>query len=645
VVFLRNLRQRRRNVVPRPNLRLMAVPPALIMAFTVQVALAEGEAADDGAALYAAHCESCHERPETKAPPIETLRRFPFARILQSMTVGIMLPQAANLDLGQRQRIARWLAAEEDAKRSQWLQTHACARSTPLVLNGSENWGLGTGNARHVVGAGIDAGNVDKLELQWFVALPAVTDMRSQPVVAGDTVFLGGQDGRLLALDRASGCVRWRFDNDIPIRTALSLERTPDGVNTLFFADQLGGVYAVKALDGSLRWKVTVKTHPMSLLSGSFAYHEGRLFVPLSSFEVAAAAMPNHECCRSRGGVVALDAETGKTLWSYGTTANAEKTYVNKSGVQMWGPSGATVWDRPAVDVRRGLLYIGTGQNTSSPATGTSDAVIALDMKSGEQRWVFQALANDAWNAACLMGGDNCPRERGPDFDFGASPIFIERSTGDLVLAGQKSGDVFALDPDKQGAVVWQRKLSQGSTNGGIHHGMATDGVSLVVPVADPERDLPGYVPKPAVHSLSVADGSIIWSQPVSRGCDFDPAIAPAIGLVEMRKGGNAQVSPWPACSYYYGQSAPVTIAGELVYAAGLDGKLRIFSLADGKLLRTIETNRAYVGSNGVEGHGGAIDVAGPVIDGDQLFLVSGYGVFGQMPGNMLLVYRVPGRR
>jgi len=627
--------------VTKSNSWPMALTLALITSFAGQAALAGSGPPDDAEALYKAHCASCHERPETKAPPIETLRQFPFARILQSMTVGIMLPQAAGLDLAQRQRIARWLAAEEDAKRSQWLLTHACARSTPVALTGSENWGLGSSNARYVATAGIDAGNVNDLALQWSVALPAVTDMRSQPVVASDTVFLGGQDGRLLALDRASGCVRWKFDNDIPIRTALSLERTPDGTDTLFFADQLGGVYAVRALDGTLRWKVTVKTHPTSLLSGSVAYHDGRLFVPVSSFEVAVAAMPNHECCRSHGGVVALDAETGKTLWSYGTTPDAGKTYVNKSGVQMWGPSGATVWDRPTVDARRGLLYIGTGQNTSSPATGTSDAIIALDMKSGEQRWVFQGLANDAWNAACLMGGDNCPKERGPDFDFGASPILVERAQGDLVLAGQKSGDVFALDPDKQGALVWRRKLSPGSTNGGIHHGMATDGVSLIVPVADPERNVPGYVPKPAVHSLSVADGSILWSQPVSRGCAFDPANAPAIGLAEMRKAVDANKSPWPACSYYYGQSAPVTIAGELVYAAGLDGKLRIFTLVDGKLLRTLETNKAYTGSNGVEGHGGAIDVAGPVIDGDQLFLVSGYGVFGQMPGNMLLVYRV----
>jgi len=608
-------------------------------------ALAGTDQADDTAALFQTTCAVCHAHPETKAPPVETLHQLPFARIIQTLNFGIMQPQAAALRPEQRVQLAKWLAAAEDARRYQWLETRSCARETPAKLDGTGNWGMGGHNARYVPRTEITPKNVGRLELLWSLALPAVTAMRSQPVVAGDTVFLGGQDGRLLALDRTTGCVRWLFVTDIPIRNALTLERTPDGINTLFFADEFGTVYAINAVNGWLRWKVSVKTHPNSLVSGGFAYHQGTLFVPLSAFEVAVAGLPTHECCRAHGGVVALEAVSGKTLWSYATTRDAERTYLNRDGVQMWGPSGAVVWNRPTVDARRGLLYFGTGENASSPATDTSDAIIALDLKTGEQRWVFQALANDAWNGACQLGGASCPKENGPDFDFGASVILVERARGDLILAGQKSGEVFALDPDNQGAVVWRRRLSSGTTNGGIHHGMATDGTRLIVPIADPERKIPGYVPKPAVHALSVRDGAVLWSFPVSRGCEFDPADAPAVGLAQMRKAGDATKSPWPACSYYYGQSAPPTLANGLVYAGALDGKLRIFDVRNGKLLRTLETNRAYEGSNGVAGHGGAIDVAGPVIDGDQLFVLSGYGVFGQIPGNMLLVYGLrPGR-
>lgn len=602
-------------------------------------AVGAGAAApDDMATLFRTACANCHEVPETKAPPTATLRQLPAARILMAMELGKMQPQAAGLAPQQRVDLSRWLAAEEDAKRDAWIAERACARETPVPVTGRGNWGLGRDNRREAVDVAIGRGNLDDLELQWSVALPAVTTMRSQPVVAGDTVFLGSKGAHLLALDRRSGCVRWSLATDAPVHSALTLDRTPDGVATLFFADELAMVYAVDATTGRLRWRERVKWFPTSIVSGPVAYHDGRLYVPLSSFEVAAAGLPTHECCRSHGGIAALDATTGKALWRYDTTPHAMRTTVTRDGTQLWGPSGAPVWNSPTVDATRGVLYFGTGQNSSSPATDTSDAIIALDLATGERRWIFQALADDAWNAACLSGGASCPVENGPDFDFGAAVILLRRPEGDLLLAGQKSGEVFALDPDRKGAVVWRRRVGSGSSNGGIHHGMATDGQRVYVPVADPERRIAGYVPKPGIYALDVDDGELLWSHPVERGCVFDPADAPLIGLAEMAQ-GKAQRSPWPACSYYYGQSAAAVVANGIVYAGALDGRLRLLDADSGQALRVIETNRPYRAGNGIDGHGGAIDVGGAIVEGNQLFVLSGYGMFGQMPGNMLLVY------
>lgn len=602
-------------------------------------AVGAGAAApDDMATLFRTACATCHEVPETKAPPTATLRQLPAARILMAMELGKMQPQAAGLAPQQRVDLSRWLAAEEDAKRDAWIAERACARETPVPVTGRGNWGLGRDNRREAVDVAIGRGNLDDLELQWSIALPAVTTMRSQPVVAGDTVFLGSKGAHLLALDRRSGCVRWSLATDAPVHSALTLDRTPDGVATLFLADELAMVYAVDATTGRLRWRERVKWFPTSIVSGPVAYHDGRLYVPLSSFEVAAAGLPTHECCRSHGGIAALDATTGKALWRYDTTPHAVRTTVTRDGTQLWGPSGAPVWNSPTVDATRGVLYFGTGQNSSSPATDTSDAIIALDLATGERRWIFQALADDAWNAACLSGGASCPVENGPDFDFGAAVILLRRPEGDLLLAGQKSGEVFALDPDRKGAVVWRRRVGSGSSNGGIHHGMATDGQRVYVPVADPERRIAGYVPKPGIYALDVDDGELLWSHPVERGCVFDPADAPLIGLAEMAQ-GKAQRSPWPACSYYYGQSAAAVVANGIVYAGALDGRLRLLDADGGQALRVIETNRPYRAGNGIDGHGGAIDVGGAIVEGNQLFVLSGYGMFGQMPGNMLLVY------
>jgi len=607
-------------------------------------ARASAAAPEDMAALFKTNCAICHDVPETKAPPTATLRLLPASQILMAMEFGKMQPQAAVLSQEQRVRLSKWLAAEEDAKRDAWIAATACTADTPVAPTGRENWGLDRSNARHAVDAAIRREDVASLELLWSIALPAVTTMRSQPVIAGDTVFLGSKGGHLLALDRRSGCVRWAFRTDGPVHSALTLDRTPDGVATLFFADEMATVYAVDATRGTLRWRERLKWFPTSIVSGPATYFDGLLYVPISSFEVAAAGLPTHQCCRSHGGIAALDATSGKQVWRFETTPHAAPTYVNRDGVQMWGPSGAVVWNSPTVDAKRGALYFGTGQNSSSPATDTSDAIIALDLKTGARRWVFQALADDAWNAACLGGGASCPKENGPDFDFGASVILLEREQGDLLLAGQKSGEVFALDPDRKGAVVWRNRVGAGSSNGGVHHGMASDGVRVYVPIADPERKIPGYVPRPGVHALDVNDGKVLWSQPVQRGCTFDPADAPLVGLAEMAKGKSGR-SPWPACSYYYGQSAAAVVANSVVYAGALDGRLRIFDAASGEILRIIETSQPFHATNGVDGHGGAVDAGGTVVAGDQVFVLSGYGMFGQMPGNMLLVYGKPARR
>ena len=319
--------------------------------------------------------------------------------------------------------------------------------------------------------------------------------------------------------------------------------------------------------------------------------------------------------------------------------AQASKTYVNRDGVQMWGPSGAVVWNAPTIDAKRGALYFGTGQNSSSPATDTSDSIIALDLKTGEKRWVFQALADDAWNAACLSGGASCPKENGPDFDFGASVMLVRRDKGDLLLAGQKSGEVFALDPDKGGAVVWRRRVGSGSSNGGVHHGMATDGERVYVPVADPERKIQGYVPKPGVYALSV---------------DHRRSALVAAGAARLRR-STRKTHRWSA-SPRWRRASRSALRGRRAATTTVSPRLRFTRTGWSMPARSTAScacstpqpasrcassrpNSPFAATNGVEGHGGAIDVGGAIVDGDQLFITSGYGMFGQMPGNMLLVY------
>lgn len=608
-----------------------------------------------GGKLFDKHCASCHDNPAMHAPTREALSGFSKETVIVALEFGKMAPMAAHLSKQEKGLIALYLAGT--APPDTWIEENRC--DSPAGADDTEyavDWGLGGHNQRYVPAqnTGISRDNVGELELAWSLAFPRVTDMRSQPAVIGDTLYFGDKTGKFYAIDRHSGCIRAHTEVLSGIRSAITVANLNDGRKLLVFADSMATIYAVDPQSLDIVWQEAARVYETSVITGSISYHNNRLFVPVSSYEVAVSGSPSHVCCKSHGGVIAMDAASGDKLWTWHATADATLQGQNADGADIYGPSGASVWSTPAIDAKRNRIYIGTGENLSHPATDTSDAIVALDMHSGEVAWIFQAIPDDVWNAACLSGGANCPENAGGDFDFGASVIIASLpDSSEILLAGQKSGDVFALDPDavdESGRLLWQRRVSNAAigpdlekttTNGGIHWGMALSGETLLVAASDPERNRPRYVPKPGIHALNLADGEIIWQQSVERGCFIEEANKPLVGLQNMRAGKKVDLQEQYRCSFYYGLSAAITATPELAFSAGLDGKIRAYDLASGGILWQAETAKPFDTTNGVEGHGGAIDVSGQVIAGDFLYVQSGYSMFGQLPGNMLLAYRV----
>lgn len=600
-----------------------------------------------GEHLFDQHCASCHDNPAMHAPTREALSGFSKESIMVALEFGKMQPMAAGLRQQERFLIATYLAGSApDA--SGWIEQHGC--NTPDSSAPTQyvsNWGLGPHNRRFAPSSdiSINRSNVGTLELAWSLAFPRVTDMRSQPAIIGNTLYFGDKTGRLYAIDRTSGCVRTRTKVFSGIRSAITVATLDDGTQLLIFADSLATVFAVAPESLETVWQHSARLFNTSVISGSISYYNNRLFVPISSFEVAAAGSPSHICCTSHGGVIALDAANGEELWQWHATPDATLQGQNSAGQDKYGPSGASVWTTPAIDAKRNRIYFGTGENLTHPATDTSDAIIALDMDSGEMAWHFQATAGDVWNAACLNNGANCPENAGGDFDFGASIIIAELPDGsDILLAGQKSGEVFALNPDTRsadGEVLWRKRISLGTTNGGIHWGMALSGQRLIVPVADPERERAGYTPRPGLYALDVSSGELLWQQLVERGCDIAEKNRPLIGLENLRASEKPPLSELYKCSFYYGLSAAATATAELAFSAGLDGKLRAYDIATGEILWQTQTAKPFASVNGIEGHGGAIDVSGQVLADGWLYVQSGYSMFGQLPGNVLLAYKV----
>ena len=382
-------------------------------------------------------------------------------------------------------------------------------------------------------------------------------------------------------------------------------------------------MYAVKATTGELVWKVSADNHHSATLTGTPAFYNDRLYVPVSSLEVIPAADPKYECCTFRGHVRALNASDGGTAWdSYSVDMESVAVGATSLGTRIMAPSGAPVWTSPTIFASANMLIFGSGENYSSPADDNSDSIIAVRLDTGERIWQRQNVEGDAWNVACMMNNNpNCPPENGPDFDHGSSILLVEIDDGEeVLLAGHKNGTVYGLDPDDKGKVKWSTKVGRGSIQGGIHFGMAAAGDQIYVPINDMNNTRNGdYLdPKkarPGMHSLDANTGEVLWSNIQSNNClkkhEFcDPGI-----------------------------SSPVTSIPGAVFAGHLDGFVRAFASQDGGLLWEFDTRPEREGVNGVMGYGGSMSGAGPAVVDGHLVINSGYGLYNHEPGNLLMVF------
>ena len=570
-------------------------------------------------ALYQQHCAMCHDGAVKKAPHRSMIGLLPAEAIVKAMTDGVMQREASALSAEQRTLLATHLAGAPPGSSSEADWPRCAAGMSPFDPDQAApftTWGLEPTNSRHIQAeaAAISTVQTASLKPAWAVKFPAANRARSQPLLAGGSVFVGSHDGGVHAFDQSSGCHHWTFNASGEVRTGFSVHRERAA---LFFGDVLGNVYSIDARTGNLLWRQRADEHPNATITGSPTLHGDTLYVPVSALEVSLAADPAYRCCTFRGSVVAYDAADGGVRWkTYTIDEPARPTYRNRAGTQMMGPSGAVIWNAPAIDAARGQLYVGTGENMSSPATGTSDAIMAMGLEKGEVRWVFQATDNDAWNVACDTEDDHsCPPEDGPDFDFGAAAMLVSTSAGDLVIAGQKSGWVHALDP-QTGRAVWQTQVGRGGIQGGIHFGLAADGERVYVPISDMEDgrtyDFPA---RPGLHALEAATGKTLWSVAAEEGlCGDNPFCHPGI-------------------------SQAVTVAGDVVLAGAMDGYLRAYDKRDGTLLYRLDTTQPFTTTNGETTQGGSFGgAAGPVVLNGRVFVSSGYGIYGHMAGNLLLV-------
>jgi polyvinyl alcohol dehydrogenase (cytochrome) len=541
---------------------------------------------------------------------------------MRTLDFGVMVNMANVLNREEREAVAKYLGVERpDAPVPQ--QAYCADRTVDIGASPNptwNGWGPDPSNTRYTTAGGITLDQVGKLKLKWVYGFDGDVSAFGAPTVLGHTLFVGSAGGAVQALSTDSGCIRWLYRASGPVRSALVA--VPIGkTHVLVFTDITGWAYGVEAESGQLLWKKKPEPHESTRLTGSAAVHNGVVFIPAASWEESRAGNPDYICCTFRGSVTALRAKDGTQVWKTYTIREMPKQIEKGPGiVGTWGPSGAGVWGSPTLDAKRGLLYVTTGDNFSSPATDLSDAVLALDLKTGRIVWSKQVSPGDIFSGACTGAG--CP---GPDYDFGSSVLIEKLPNGrEVLLAGQKSGVVYALDPDRKGAILWQTRVGKGGTNGGVQWGMASDGQKVYAAVSDLVRKAPpgtiiqvGLPPDPTqgggLTALRISDGEKVWYA-APQPCGPIPLCSPA-------------------------QPAAVTVIPGVVFSGSDDGHLRAFATEDGRVLWDFNTVRDYATTNGVRGKGGSLDGAGPVIAGGMLFVNSGYARNGAIAGNVLLAF------
>ena len=418
-------------------------------------------------------------------------------------------------------------------------------------------WGADTDNSRYQGGeaGGLTAADVPNLKLKWAFGFPGGTvGLRVNPsIVAGGRVFVGSDNGTVYALDAGSrlhllvvqggrrGAQRAERNgsrstaNRVSSSISATSRRTSSRSMPLRPASRSGRSRSTRtrsrASPARRRWLDGKLVRAGRRRSNKFR-----------------RAQPTYECCTFRGSVVALDAATGtqtEEVHRSGSAAAAREELTG--GRRCGGPAGAAVWSAADDRHAQGLssASVPATPASTSPAVKTSDAVIAMDLTETKILGRNQATSADAFVIGCRPGNENCPKEVGPDFDFGNAPILRTLPGGkrDLVI-GQKSGIVWGLDPDNEGQGAWQFRAGKGGALGGVEWGLAADEQAAYIPVSD------------------------VWRRPNEAGGLF--ALKLATGEKILEHAGAERVEPPVPTAGPGAQSAPASVIPGVVFS-GID--------------------------------------------------------------------------
>src|SRR5215831_2068880 len=582
---------------------------------------------ENGIAVFQTQCVACHGNPNVeRAPSPNAIREMSPERIYAALTTGVMKDQGDKLSDQDKRGVSEFMsgrpmgsAQQGDARNMANQCRNNPAMSDPARGPSWNGWSADVSNSRFQSAqvARLTAADVPRLKLKWAFGFPQGVSANTQPTVASGRIFIGSDNGYVYSLDAQTGCVYWSFENGSIVRNSLTIGPVTGQGSTryaVFFGDGKANVFGLDAQNGKLLWKTRVDDHFVARITAGTKFYNGKLFVPVSSSEEFRSGNPDYPCCTSRGSVVALDASTGKQIWKSYVIPDEPKPYTKMAnGVTLYKPAGGAVWNSPTIDPVRNAIYFGTGDATTALSPKTTDGIMAVNIETGEYLWSYQATENDVFMGGCNgpVKSEACPNPMGPDMDIGNSPILKTLPNGKrLLIGGTKGGDVFAVDPDNKGALVYRVNV------GGVPVGTNRGGRATIVwGGATDDQHLYYGAGGAGLVAMKPATGEIDWT-----------FVSPA-----PPRGGRGGALG----------AAPTVIPG-VVFEGASDGKLYAVSASERKLLWEFNTAQTFDTVNKVAAHGGAINTSGAVAVGGMLYVGSGYAISsGASGGNVLIAFGV----
>ena len=607
----------------------------------------EREPAPSPASMVSAYelvCSSCHDNrsEESLAPSRQAMRHMVPERVLEALNNGPMTVFAKEFSEDEKRAMAELVTGKPfggTVDRTAAAMSNQCPN--PLVLDdpfGKPAWNGWmpdpTNGYRYQPreAAGLTADDLPNLKLKWAFAFPgAASTAWAQPTVVGGAVFMGSDNNFVYAVDAETGCVYWSYEARGQVRTAVSIGEVTDieGARyAAYFGDYMGYVTAVNAETGEELWSLLPEDHQAAKITGPPTLDpspDGDLYVGVSSWEQMPGRHITYECCKFQGSLTAIDVNTGEPVWKTYTMPERPKPLKrNSAGTQLYGPAGAAIWNAPTLDLELRRVYATAGTCYISEFFdkrvgfdgGACVSVTAFDMDTGERLWATQLVPMDRHPGGCGREPEelrlNCPGYvSDPDDDPSGSPVLFTAKDGKrMIIQGQESGRITALDPDNEGAILWiaQAGDEMATMNGGF--GGAFDGEYYYKPL--PFEDGTG-----AVAAIRPSDGSRAWYTTLEKPVDCDPEAY--------------------ECSSANWSSA--TVIPGAVLTGSWDGVMRAYASGSGEIIWEYPTRQRFEAVNGVPAFGGGIGGSAPTIVDGMMFVGSGYAILGGTPGNVLLAF------